>query len=152
MGNRPPRYSCSKVNVGLVTVSFEPNPLARPFTNWVLPAPKSPTRASTSPAFIFSARRAPAPSVSAAPAEMNITREECLMFDLRSLMQVANACKLQFGKLPAPHSFQASAIAPRNGKQKFVIFAIGYCLLHGAAARNRERALINRETESARLR
>src|SRR6266550_2554287 len=64
-------------------------------------------------------------------------------------MQVANAPKPQFWKFPAPHSFQASAIAPRNGKQQFIIFAIGYCLLHGAAARNRQRAFINREREPA---
>lgn len=37
------------LNVGLMGVSFAPNPAATPWTNWVLPAPKSPESSTTSP-------------------------------------------------------------------------------------------------------
>src|SRR3989344_5367529 len=40
-------YFFKITNVGLLTGSFTPNPLANPWANAVLPAPKSPLKATT---------------------------------------------------------------------------------------------------------
>ena len=47
-GSRP-AYSCTSVNVGLVTGLVTPSDAARPWVNVVFPAPRSPASTSTSP-------------------------------------------------------------------------------------------------------
>src|SRR5699024_12387126 len=46
-----PSYSCTIVNVRLVTVRFAPCRSAKPCVNVVLPAPRSPSNVITSPCF-----------------------------------------------------------------------------------------------------
>src|SRR6266446_6782627 len=104
MDNRPPRYSCRSVNVGLVTSAGQPNPHANPFTNCVLPVPRSPVKASTSPALTSWARRAPAASVSATLAEVNITGAKFYFSDSTFRSELANTRQgdLWKGTGPAP--------------------------------------------------
>src|SRR5579859_2647355 len=63
-GRRPLVYSCTRVNVGLVTSCMMPRPRAMPLTSAVLPAPRSPESASTSPGRSSAARRSPNCNVS----------------------------------------------------------------------------------------
>src|SRR3954453_15081115 len=64
-GRRPPRYSCIRVNVGLLTSpGATPSPSARPRTNAVFPAPRSPNSRTTSPAESAGASSRPSAAVS----------------------------------------------------------------------------------------
>ncbi len=65
-GTRP-SYSCTIVNVGLVTRCVTPSPRARPLVKVVLPAPRSPLSTTRSPTRSSGAIAAPTASVSAAP-------------------------------------------------------------------------------------
>src|SRR5437867_538024 len=57
-------YSFTIVNVGLATCPFTPKPLQTPCTNLVLPLPRSPYNATTSPALSRLANAVPRPIVS----------------------------------------------------------------------------------------
>src|SRR3990167_3599152 len=69
---RHPGYSRTSTKVGLVTASRTLSPRATPCTNVVLPLPRSPQRASTSPGASAAASRRPSALVCAALLEVTV--------------------------------------------------------------------------------
>src|SRR5882672_12502503 len=96
----------TNAKVGEWTRSVMPRPRARPFTNCVLPAPRSPHNPITSPLRAARPQVSPSASVSAGLCEMHVAicgqwSRAVLVFDGDALAccDFADATQLEFGKL-----------------------------------------------------
>src|SRR5713101_1956373 len=76
-------YSLTIVNVGLATCPSTPKPLQTPCTNLVLPLPRSPYNATTSPPLSRLANAAPKPIVSSSVCVVS----DCTMVPARLLLR-----------------------------------------------------------------
>ena len=65
------------------------------------------------------------------------------------LSEEADASKRKSWELFAPRAFKTSAIARGGGKEKFVIFAVGDCVVDIGAGGQWQRRLVDSESEFA---
>src|SRR6266446_3208115 len=121
----------TNAKVGEWTRVVIPNPRARPFTNCVFPAPRSPHKPITSPLWAARPQVSPSASVSAGLCEMHVAicaqwSHAVLVFDGRPLASrdFADATQREFGKLFFPGIEQRHCIAAANRKEKLKILPV----------------------------
>src|ERR1039457_6623034 len=128
----------TRANVGECTRSAMPSPRASPFTNCVLPAPRSPDRPMTSPLSAARPHCSPRAAVSAALCEMYVAmgrqRSHALLvpdgYPLARL-DPADARQREPRELLLPCVKQRHGIAAGDREQQFKVLAIGQRRLQG---------------------
>src|SRR6266404_681068 len=117
--------------LGEWTRAVMPRPRARPFTNCVLPAPRSPDKPITSPLWAARPQVSPSASVSAGLCEMHVAicgqrSHAVLVFDGDAFAcgDFADTTQLELGKLCFPSVQQRHGIAAANREEKFKILTI----------------------------
>src|SRR4051794_28747282 len=113
------------VNVGLVTSTSLPRPETSPLTNWVLPAPSSPTSAMTAPFWTSAAKSRPNSPVCSALLEMNVAMGQVLIFDFRFSIQLANATQSKLREPLFPRLLKTLSLARRDREKELIVFAVG---------------------------
>src|SRR6266853_4597476 len=121
----------TSAKVGEWTRAAMPRPRARPFTNCVFPAPRSPHKPITSPLWAAHPQVSPSASVSAGLCEMHVAicgqrSHAVLVFDSDALARrdFADATQLKLGKLFLPGIQQRNCIAARNREEKLKILSV----------------------------
>src|SRR5260221_6343900 len=121
----------TSAKVGEWTRAVMSRPRARPFTNCVLPAPRSPHKPITSPLGAVRPQVSPSASVSAGLSEMHVAicgqwSRAVLVFDGDALARrdFADATQLELGKLCFPGIQQGNGIAAANRKEKLKILSV----------------------------
>src|ERR1019366_10747121 len=121
----------TSVNVGEGTRAGMARPPARPLTSRVLPAPRSPESAMTSPLRASRPQLSPSASVSAGLCEMFVTMDgqrpnavPVAQMDSFARGDLADAGKGNFGELLFPGIEQGDCVAGRPREQQFKILAI----------------------------
>src|SRR6266481_301407 len=117
--------------LGEWTRAVMPRPRARPFTNCVLPAPRSPHNPITSPLWAARPQVSPSASVSAGLCEMHVAicgqrSHAVLVFgsDGRARRDFADATRLKLGRLFLPANQQKSRIPARNREENLNLLSI----------------------------
>src|SRR5688572_23642566 len=100
-----------RVNVGLVTAASLRRPEATPLTKCVLPAPRSPQSASTSPRRSVAAMLCPCARVSSTLCEMVVATGQFWFAGFARRAELADARERQARESPLPGSFQSDADA-----------------------------------------
>src|SRR5437899_1006120 len=121
----------TSAKVGEWTRAMMPRPRARPFTNRVLPAPRSPHKPITNPLWAARPQVSPSASVSAGLCEMHVAicgewSRAVLVFDGDALARrdFADATELELGELCFPGIQQRNGIAASNRKEKLKILPV----------------------------
>src|SRR2546423_5806224 len=133
-------------------------PATKPFTNWVLPAPRSPVNAKTSPRDASRPCRKPTAIVSSTLFEMNITagkfgkpglarRASCVMAN-----EPADSRERNVREFLPPARHERPGMIRRDGKEQLVIFAVRNRLLNCTTAVHRQGIFIDFEFHSTRAR
>src|SRR5437667_9836863 len=121
----------TSAKVGECTRAVIPRPRARPFTNCVFPAPRSPHKPITSPLWAACPQVSPSASVSAGLCEMHVAicgqwSRAVFVFDSDAFARrdFADATQLELGKLCFPGIQQRNGIAAANRKEKLKILPV----------------------------